>query len=72
MIDRDIYSEGGFKGNTKKRNIIWLNQLDKKISQASQAELFIMFNKDTNSTGAEVAEYCIPRVREYLETRRIS
>jgi thymidylate kinase len=64
LIDRDIYSEGGFKGNTKKRNINWLNQLDKKIAKAARTEMNVMFNRD--STGAEVAEYCIPRVRHYL------
>jgi hypothetical protein len=69
MIDRDIYSEGGFKGNTKKRNLNWLNQLDKKIANVARAELVVMFNRD--STGAEVAEYCIPRVRKYLVDRRI-
>ena len=65
MIDRDIYSEGGFKGNTKKRNLNWLNQLDKKIATFARASLNVMFTKD-GGTGGEVAEYCIPRVRKYL------
>jgi hypothetical protein len=67
LIDRDIYAEGGFKGNTKKRNLNWLNQLDKKIAKIAQAKFNVMFNRD--STGAEVAEFVIPKVREYLNAK---
>jgi hypothetical protein len=64
MIDRDIYALGGFKGNSKKRNITWLNSIDKKIAKAARPDYTVMFQKD--STGSEVAEYCIERVRAHL------
>lgn len=65
MIDRDIYAEGGFKGNSKKRHNVWINSLDKRIVKLARPDYTVMFAKD--ETGAEVAEYCIPRVRDYLE-----
>jgi hypothetical protein len=64
MIDRDIYAEGGFKGNSKKRHNVWINSLDKRIAKLANADCTVLYSKD--SAGAEVAEFCIPRVRKYI------
>jgi len=69
MVHRDIYAEGGFKGNKKKRNEIWLNQLDQKIHKLSRCEYSLTY---TRQAGGAVAAYVLPRVVDYMVRRNES
>jgi cytidylate kinase len=69
MIDRDVYAVGGFKGNSKKRNMNWLNQLDKRIAKEAQAEKTVMF---THQAGWFVYEYIFPKVIEYMQRKELT
>ena len=64
MVDRDVYAEGGFKGNSKKRHTNWLNQIDRRIANEAGAEFSVLFDMQA---GQKVFEYVTPIVKEYMD-----
>ena len=64
FIHRDIYAEGGFKGNKKGRNNGWLRNLDKRIMSLSDYEFSVTFGCDNEMA---ITEYVEEQVKAHLK-----
>jgi hypothetical protein len=66
MVERDVYAEGGFKGNSKKKNGNYLLDLDRQIRDVAHPPFTVTYTLDA---GQKVFEYVEPMVEAYMEQK---
>lgn len=63
MVERDIYAEGGFKGNSKKNRSGYVHDLDRQIREVACPPFTVTYGLDA---GQKVFEYVKPMVVTYM------
>jgi hypothetical protein len=63
MVERDIYAEGGFKGNKKPRHNGFLLDLDRQIREVANPIFTVPYTLDA---GQKVFDYVLPAVEAYM------